>query len=367
MFRSPKRWMQIYQKHESKEILPGIARAWITNAAAVLHIEASSETPRAIFRTNEADPAKHAGEHIGQHYRIPAEEMKSVFPQGLPPRFQKQVKTFNEACLMVRRPALEIISCIKSTHFSHPTVRYVIYGQRGTGKSLTLCHIVHYCARQDWLLVHIPDAHILVKNCKEIMQSSYHKDRLDQPLEASTWLKSFKTINERFLKQILTQQKYIWSKRESTEEGRPLGEVVDQGLTRVKSASDVVGVVLKELKRQAPLGSYRMLVAVDSVNALWGKTSLKKEDKSMVAPDELTLVHNLRKMVHNDWSGGAIVMTVTKTGSVFMPRSAYLPHELLGKFLKEMQIRDVWLFGTEVRKSIKELQTVQRNAEGTGI
>lgn len=30
-------------------------------------------------------------------------------------------------------------------------------GERGTGKTLSLCHIIHFCARQDWLVLHIPD------------------------------------------------------------------------------------------------------------------------------------------------------------------------------------------------------------------
>lgn len=55
-----------------------------------------------------------------------------------------------------------------------------------------------------------------------------------------------------------------------------------QGLTRVKNATDAVGVVWKELKQQCPQGSFRLLVAVDGVNGLWGRTSLKKEDKSPV-------------------------------------------------------------------------------------
>lgn len=62
-----------------------------------------------------------------------------------------------------------------------------------------------------------------------------------------------------------------------------------QGLTRVRNSSDVVGALLKELRLQAgrPLeegqGVLRLAVAVDSVNALWGCTSLKKEDKSGVS------------------------------------------------------------------------------------
>lgn len=30
-------------------------------------------------------------------------------------------------------------------------------GERGTGKTMTLCHVVHYCAKQGWLVLHIPD------------------------------------------------------------------------------------------------------------------------------------------------------------------------------------------------------------------
>lgn len=55
-----------------------------------------------------------------------------------------------------------------------------------------------------------------------------------------------------------------------------------QGLARVRSSSDAVGVVLRELKQQSHRGSFRLLVAVDGVNALWGRTTLRKEDKSPV-------------------------------------------------------------------------------------
>uniref|UniRef100_A0A8C8RKB6 Small ribosomal subunit protein mS29 n=1 Tax=Pelusios castaneus TaxID=367368 RepID=A0A8C8RKB6_9SAUR len=330
MLRSVKGLICQGSKLDSGYFLHVTARAWLS-ASVNQDVQIPAEKPRAIFRTNESNPANHAEQHYGQFYSIPLEEVKVVFPHGLPYRFQMQMKTFNETCVMVRKPALELFGYLKSTNFTHPAVRYVIYGERGTGKTMTLCHAVHYCAKQDWLVLHIPDAHLWVKNCKELVQSSYNEKRFDQPLEASTWLKNFKILNERFLKEIKTQQTYVWSKRESTQEGRPLGEVVEQGLIRVKNASDAVAVVLKELKKQCPLGSFRLLVAVDGVNALWGRTTLGKKDKSFVSPEELTLVHNLRKMLVNDWNGGAIVTTLSQTGSLFKPSSAYLPDALLEK------------------------------------
>ncbi|XP_005411672.1 PREDICTED: 28S ribosomal protein S29, mitochondrial [Chinchilla lanigera] len=289
------------------------------------------ERPRTISRTSESDPAQHGEQHEGRHYSIPFQELKTVFPHGLPPRFVMQVKTFGEACLMVRKPALELLHYLKNTNFAHPAVRYVLYGERGTGKTLSLCHVIHFCAKHGWLILHIPDAHLWVKNCRELLQSTYNKQRFDQPLEASTWLKNFKTTNECFLSQIKVQEKYVWSKRESTEKGSPLGEVVEQGITRIKNATDAVGIVLKELKRQSSSGLFHLLVAVDGVNALWGRTTLKREDKSPIAPEELALIYNLRKMMRNDWHGGATVLTLSQTGSLFKPSKAYLPHELLGK------------------------------------
>ncbi|XP_010210930.1 PREDICTED: 28S ribosomal protein S29, mitochondrial [Tinamus guttatus] len=315
------------------EIPSALGRALGSAAAAGSGRDAqsSAEGSRAVFRTAESDPANHGELHEGRHYNIALQEVRAVFPHGLPSPFQQQIKTFNEASVMVRKPALELLTYLKSSSFANPVIRYVIYGEKGTGKTMTLCHVVHYCARQGWLVLHVPDAHLWVKNCRQLMQSSYKKDRLDQPLQASSWLKNFKITNEHFLKEIKTQRKYMWGKRECTEEGRPLGEVVEQGLARVRDASDAVGVVLRELKQQSGLGAFRLLVAVDGVNALWGRTTLRKEDKSPVSPEELTLVHNLRKMMVNDWNGGAVVTTLSQTGSLFKPSSAYLPHELLGK------------------------------------
>ncbi|KAI5758366.1 DAP3 [Gulo gulo luscus] len=328
-----------------KRVTRLVPRAWQLDPGRFLHggpqapqsldahldDQVPDESPRAGSRPSEDDPAGAGEQREGRHYRIPLQDLPTVFPHGLPRRFGLQVRTFNEACLMVRRPALELLRYLDDTNFAHPAVRYVLYGEKGTGKTLSLCHVIHFCAKRDWLIVHVPDAHLWVKSRRGLLRSAYSRQRFDQPVEASSWLKSFRTANERFLSQIKIQETYLWNKRESTEKGRPLGEVVEQGLTRVKNATDAVGIVLKELKSQSRSGAFRLLVAVDGVNALWGRTTLKREDKSLMAPEELALVHSLRKMVRNDWHGGAVVLALSQTGSLFTPRMACLPQELLGK------------------------------------
>ncbi|XP_028327475.1 small ribosomal subunit protein mS29 [Gouania willdenowi] len=295
-------------------------------------VEAEPES-FSVFRTQESDPARHSEQHLGQHYTLPSAHIRSLFPHGLPYRFQQQAKTFNESCLMVRQPALEVISCLKKADYDKPALRYILYGLKGTGKTLSLCHTVHFCYTQGWLVLHIPDAHLWVKNCRELLPSSFKASRFDQPLQATAWLRNFKITNESFLSKIQTKQRYVWTKREFTEEGSSLGELVDQGISRVKSSSDVVGALMKELRLQSgqPGANFRLAVAVDGVNALWGRSTIKKENKSAVEPEELTLIYNLRKLMKNNWSGGAIITTLSQTGSLYTPKSAYLPQELLGE------------------------------------
>ncbi|XP_034730979.1 28S ribosomal protein S29, mitochondrial [Etheostoma cragini] len=293
----------------------------------------SEPEPFSVFRTQENDPACHSEKCIGQYYTLPSAHIRTLFPHSLPWRYQQQVKTFNEACMMVRQPALEVISYLKKADYSKPSLRYLFYGLKGSGKTMSLCHTVHFCYTQGWLVLHVPDAHLWVKNCKELLPSSYNTSRFDQPLQATEWLRNFRITNEHFLSKIKTKQRYVWTKREFTEEGSPLGELVDQGIARVKSSSDVVGAVMKELRLQSgqPESDFRLAVAVDGVNALWGRSTIKKEDKSAVDVDELTLVYNLKKLMTNDWTGGAIITTLSQTGSLYTSKSAYLPQELLGE------------------------------------
>ncbi|XP_040901282.1 28S ribosomal protein S29, mitochondrial isoform X2 [Toxotes jaculatrix] len=293
----------------------------------------SEPEPFSVFRTQEKDPACQSEKQVGQFYTLPPAHVRTAFPHGFPWRYQQQVKTFNEACIMVRQPALEVISYLKKTDYSKPAQRYLFYGLNGSGKTMSLCHTVHFCYTQGWLVLHIPDAHLWVKNCKELLPSSYNTSRFDQPLQAAEWLRSFRITNEQFLSKIKTKHRYVWTKREFTEEGSLLGQLVDQGISRVKSSCDVVGAVMKELRLQSgqPESNFHLAVAVDAVNALWGRSTIKKEDRSSVDPEELTLVYNLRKLMRNDWTGGAIITTVSQTGSLYMPKSAYLPHELLGE------------------------------------
>lgn len=166
---------------------------------------------------------------------------------------------------MVRSPALEVISYLKKTDFSKPATRYLFcilwkhkhifsprqstrcfwkkvfckpwqmvqmgwtaLGRRclsATPFTTVICRDGWCCTFpmvrnstvtqqrvffaevrpvSDLVCFSLADntAHIWVKNCKELLPSSYNTSRFDQPLQAIEWLRNFRITNEHFLSKV---------------------------------------------------------------------------------------------------------------------------------------------------------------------
>lgn len=292
------------------------------------------------FRTSELNPSNHTSEHIGKYYSIDEDTKNKLFRfGGLPKTFQKQVKTFNEACLMVRNPAVEIINYIKNTDFNKPIIRYVLYGDNGTGKSMTMGHLLHYGIENDFLLVHVPWVPYWFKHPKEIcvpniqQKMFYNADGfVDLPLEAGKWLTHFKHQNADLLTKlaVCTTKEYVWSKRETTEVGATLLELIDHGINRAKYASEVIKVLLDEIKQQSSDGKFKTMVVIDGYSALFSEeTNMRAEYRVMVPTSKITLTKPFIDLTHHDWNNGLCVLSVDKLGMKGWVRESHLPMYLL--------------------------------------
>jgi hypothetical protein len=58
-----------------------------------------------------------------------------------------QAKTFNETCIMVRQPALEVIDCLKNIDFDHTAPRFMLCILVSHKLSLCPCEFcVRFCS-----------------------------------------------------------------------------------------------------------------------------------------------------------------------------------------------------------------------------
>lgn len=83
------------------------------------------EVPQ-TFRTLENNPVNHNEQHLGKFYTLPMDQIDTIFTRGITTELKKQIKTFNEMCLLVRKPALDILSCLAQTNYNKPVNKYVI-------------------------------------------------------------------------------------------------------------------------------------------------------------------------------------------------------------------------------------------------
>ena len=80
-----------------------------------------------IVHTNESDPRNHTEDHLGLYYRVPDEVFDRIFKlAGFQYAQSKFISVVKDHSIMIRKPALDIISYLKRTDFSKPANKYVI-------------------------------------------------------------------------------------------------------------------------------------------------------------------------------------------------------------------------------------------------
>ncbi|XP_077293048.1 mitochondrial ribosomal protein S29 [Arctopsyche grandis] len=289
------------------------------------------------FRTQESNPLQHDYGHCGQFYTMSPEKRNILFKNGgLPVTYQRQAKTFTEACLMVRKPAIEIMNIIDKSDLSKPANRIVIYGKLGTGKSLVLAHVIHYAHEKGFLLVHVPWVSDWLRRLlyhREITNSPTREGLVDLPIDAAKWLIHFKTQNNAILKtaDLPISKEYVWSKREVTPKGSHLTDLIELGIERVKYANDIVVALIEEVKILSTKKAIKTFVAIDGFNTFLAPDSkLRVKTRRHITPKEVTLTHAFMNATTNDWCN-AIITVVVDEMAVYKKVEGYYPRYLLGK------------------------------------
>ncbi|KAK5640509.1 hypothetical protein RI129_011320 [Pyrocoelia pectoralis] len=287
------------------------------------------------FRSSENNPLNHKDDHIGLFYTITSDVKKQLFLYGgLPKTYQTQLNTFNETCLMIRKPSVDIINCLKQVDYSNPVVRYVVYGAKGNGKSLTLAHIIHYGYEAGFLILHLPWVGNWMRRCRESSISEFKPGSIDINLDAAAWLVHFKHQNSHLLanSDLRTTQDHVWSKRESTPKDAPLSELVEHGINRIKFASQCIVILAEEIKRLSTAGKCKTLVVVDGFNAFfYPHTRILTEKKEVVHPKNVTVTEAFSNLTKFDWTNGAVVVAVDEIAIAEKDQISHLPRYLLGR------------------------------------
>ena len=96
--------------------------------------------------------------------RRPTTPLRSISPdendfapillsEVLPRKALEEMAALNRASVLVRQPALDILSAMRD---SSGFQRILLHGPARCGKSITLLHAVHYARDAGWAILHVP-------------------------------------------------------------------------------------------------------------------------------------------------------------------------------------------------------------------
>lgn len=292
-----------------------------------------------LYMTSCSSPDQFSVADIGRLYRLPNEAVTSLgFQRLLPSNLIKQYDTLGELVTMIREPLIEVSTCMAAVRNSFPALRLVLWGSFGTGKSVTLNQAVHLAYAKNMVIVHLYSAMNLTRRVKEVEMSTFKQGRINDPVNAVEVLQRFKEQNQhvwKTLSGLKTERNYEWTKNERTASNRPVTDIVEMGISAPFLATDCVGALFRELKRHSSADSIKLFVAVDDANSLWGKTLVKKADRSYAAASDLSLVNHVRQLIAPGWENGCILLVADKKevadarDELTVPR--HTPLELFGE------------------------------------
>lgn len=315
--------------------IPWRAEEAIENIQETLSVPYEQGVPtNPVKRVTESNPAFHSIADVGKFYTMPdAVKMQYFQLGGFSQIFEEQVNIFNERCIMIRRPALEVIDYLKNANYKKLPVKYVLYGPAGCGKRTTLVHVLHYAGVNGFIILHLPFANTLheVKG-HEAHDSETREGLVDQPVEAAVLLKQFQLQNEPLVNQLelKTTKEYVWNLRESTPAGTPLIILVNHGINRMKFACDVLQYLIEELKIAATAERIKLLVAVGGLNAFYdGETQVKRRVEKDTTTFQLSIFQSFRSLLKPDWCNGAFVTYVCESSTIKKYVGSHMPFFLL--------------------------------------
>ncbi|KJH50438.1 hypothetical protein DICVIV_03449 [Dictyocaulus viviparus] len=272
--------------------------------------------PIRFYMTRCTSPRDFSSSDIGLLYEISQHAVQTLgYERLLPSNLIKQSNVLGELVVMVREPLIEVSSYMLATQKSFPALRLVLWGPFGTGKSVTLCQAVHMAYAENMVIVHLRTAMDLTRRVREVQTSTFKQGRINDPLNAIAILQCFKEQNQHVwqnLNKLQTDRDFEWPNNERLSSGRPITDLVEIGISTPLLASDCVGGLFRELKRLSSAGAFKLFVAIDDANSLWGKTLVKKADRTYASPSELTLVVHFRSLISSDWNNGCILLVADK-------------------------------------------------------
>ena len=266
-------------------------------------------------------PERLTAQSVGSAFRFTKDNLSLVKHTGIPPGIAREFALEREAHSVLRASTLSVIDKLNvAAKESSGRHRYVLHGEGGSGRSVSLLQSVIYAQQSDWLVWYIPKSQHLVDSSFDYIPPAAGTQTWSQPALSAHLLKTFAESN----KDKLTKMK-ISEDCAGVKAGDSLYALCLHASAQESAAVDVFEGVFKQLNTQT---TYPVLLAMDSVQALFQPTLYRDQHFNKLQPYDLSVTAKLLELIsgRQQLKKGAIVTATSST-----PTSMQIPPVLLAQ------------------------------------
>ncbi|KAF4610525.1 hypothetical protein D9613_006518 [Agrocybe pediades] len=230
-----------------------------------------------------------AADSIGQAYEIepPADDPLRIF--GLPRSVHFEFRILTKPYTVVRQVTKDTVEYLsRAKKQSSAQNRLVMTGRAGCGKSFLMLQAVEHCVRDEWIVIYIPRAINLVNSTTPYAYDIRTQTYL-QPAYSFQTLQRMLTVNKAKLAEIPLVEDLVLEKQTLTK-GTKLTKVIEFAIAErartVGQSPAILDAVMRSLDVQT---DFPVLLAVDEIQALYGKSSYKDPHFLPIQPYHLSL------------------------------------------------------------------------------
>lgn len=301
---------------------------------------------------------------VGSAFRFTKDNLNIVKHAGIPPTLAREFETEREAHSVIRASTLSTIDKLdKAAKESSKENRYVLHGDSGSGRSISLLQSVVYAQQSGWLVMYIPKSQHLVDSSYDYVPPVEGSNSLwSQPALSAYLLKTFAESNKDKLANVKISQDYAQVKK-----GDSLYDLCMYASKFENSAVEVFEGVFAELNKQS---TYPVLLAMDSVQALFQPTLYRDNHFNKLQPYDLSVTAKLLELIsaRQQLNKGAIIAATSST-----PTSMQIPPVLLAQLGLQPQkpVNSFKKWNTKHLENSNGLKLVEMNklsfAEAVGV
>ncbi|OCF34889.1 mitochondrial carrier protein [Kwoniella heveanensis CBS 569] len=266
-------------------------------------------------------PGKYRKEHVGKPALIREGTFEKLKASGLPKNLEKELSSSGGPASVIRQSTVELAQKLEEgKDRNSKDARFVLTGERGSGKSMLLLQTVAYACESGWIVLCNPRASEWTNSSSHYVYDSTTQT-FSQWQSAQRILSTLSATNGNKLEAITLSSDVELAQGRMVEAGSSLDTLVQTGAKDDRVAVKALDAVMAVLEEQT---QYPVLWAIDEAQTLFTTSKYRTADYTPIEPYHLSTPRLALDFIagRRTFSRGAVITALSLSDPTTLPSPA---------------------------------------------